>query len=124
MIPKHIAEAALTNGITRRAKERTCTCGAPIFVGLDADRCAGEVRVDTKPVTAAGEALAILSGRSTYLLRTGLRPELDHRTQWHIAGTSADDTTVLAAHTCGAPPLPTKPTPPPPTQEVMYAPPF
>jgi hypothetical protein len=109
MIPATVADATTHNGISRRAKHRACVCGAVILVGLDADRAAGEARVDVTPLTAVGEALAILTGRATYLRRGAFRLELDHRSSWHIAGASADDVTVLAEHRCGAPALPTKP---------------
>jgi hypothetical protein len=109
MIPVTVADATTHNGISRRAKDRTCVCGAAILVGLDADRCAGEAHADVTPLTALGEALALIAGRATYLRRGVFRVELDHRSSWHIAGASADQVDVLAEHRCGAPPLPTKP---------------
>lgn len=117
MIPALVADATTHNGIGRRAQARVCGCGAIILVGLDADRCAGEARVDPTPLTAVGEALAIMTGRSTYLLRTVGRPELDHRSRWHIGGASADDVAVLAEHACGTPPLPTRTMPTPHRRE-------
>lgn len=109
MIPASVADATTNNGIGRRARHRVCGCGAIVLVGLDADRCAGEARVDTAPVTAVGEVVALLTGRATYLLRTAGRTEIDHRSRWHIRGANADQATVLAEHRCHTPPLPTKP---------------
>lgn len=118
MIPATVADATGHNGISRRAKDRTCVCGAAILVGLDAERCAGEAKVDVAPVTAVGEALAILSGRATYRLYTAGRLELDHRSRWHITGDSAEAVTVLAEHVCGSSPLPTRPATIPTTKEL------
>jgi hypothetical protein len=53
MIPASVADATTHNGISRRAKDRTCVCGAAIVVGLDADRCAGEARADTDGTSPA-----------------------------------------------------------------------
>lgn len=122
MIPATVADAVVHNAVSRRAQHRACVCGAVILVGLDADRAAGEAKVDVTPLTAVGEALAILAGRTTYLLRTTGRPELDHRSRWHIAGASADDVTVLAEHRCGAPPLPSRPAAVTTTKEMPDAP--
>lgn len=110
MIPASVADAALHNGVSRRAKLRTCqACGALILVGLDANRCAGEARCDLPILTAAGEATALLTGRSTYRLRSIGRLELDYRSRWHIAGASAEQVDVVASHVCNAAPLPSKP---------------
>lgn len=110
MIPASLADATMHNGVSRRAKLRTCpSCGALIIVGLDADRCAGEARCDLRILTPAGEATALLTGRSTYRLRSIGRLELDRRSRWHIAGESASDVDVVADHVCGAAPLPAKP---------------
>lgn len=114
MIPAHKADAVLHNGISRRAKVRPCpACGVPTLIGLDDPRCANEARADLLILTALGEALALLAGRSTYRLRNAGRTELDYRDRWQIAGKNADrdDVDVLAAHRCGAPPLPSKPKP-------------
>jgi hypothetical protein len=124
MIPALVADATTHNGISRRAKDCTCVCGAAIVVGLDADRCAGEARADAVPIAAVGEVMALLAGRDTYLRRGQFRIELDRRSRWHIAGASADDVDVLAEHRCGAPPLPTKPTPPATVREETDDPPF
>lgn len=109
MIPAAVADATTHNAISRRAKEHTCVCGATILVGLDADRAAGEARVDPTPVTALGEVMALLDGRTTYRLYAAGRLELDHRSRWHITGASADHVLVLAEHRCQTPPLPTRP---------------
>lgn len=126
MIPTHLADATTHNNIGRRAKVRTCkTCGAVTLVGLDADRCAGEAHVDLRPLTALGEALALLAGRSTYRLRVIGRLSLDHRTRWHITSTPAGrgDFDVLADHVCHSEPLPTitSANRPPIEEETNYA---
>jgi hypothetical protein len=122
MIPDWLARHLEATGklgpdrIGRAARSRHCKdCGQVILTGLDADLCAGVVRVDPAPLAPLGEALAQIAGRGTYTLRragnaTG-RYELDPRTSWqitaHPAGTDRYD--VLAAHTCDAVNLPTTP---------------
>lgn len=91
------------DGINRRAKVRRHTCGAHVVAGLDDPRCAIPVIADTVPLSALGEALALVAGRSTYALRRGAgAAEIDHRSQAHIkgspAGTAGYD--VVAEHRC------------------------
>jgi hypothetical protein len=64
--------------------------------------------VDPLPLAPIGEALALLSGRTTYALHVGVGVcELQVRSRWQItnapAGTRYD---VLAAHVCGGVRLP------------------
>lgn len=47
-------------------------CKRPTLSGLDADECALSAKVDATPVTAVGEAMALLAGRATYTLRLDL----------------------------------------------------
>lgn len=97
------------DGIGRHAHLKVHPCGAVVAVGLDADRCAIAVTCDTTPLSPVGEALAVIAGRPTYsLTRTGRRIQLNHRSQFHIAGSPAGtrDYDVVAAHVCGSPPLP------------------
>lgn len=124
MIPAHLADATSLDRIGRRARHRLCgQCQTVTLVGLDADTCAGEAQVDPHPITAIGEALALLTGRNTYRLRTAGRLQLDHRTRWHITAEPANTVDVLAEHRCGAP-LPHKPKPPTAQWEDHHEPPF
>lgn len=88
--------------VHRAAGLKTCPrCGAPILVGLDADRAALTAHADITTVNAVGEALALLSGRPTYdLVNTGGRKELSYRDEWNISGPRKWP--VLPEHRCGA----------------------
>lgn len=109
-------------GVSRRAQARPCRrCAVVCMVGMPSTPCAYEVRCDSVPIDAVGEALALIGGtdmpvRATYRLRwypgRG-RYELDRRNVWSIraapAGSTDDDgqrVIVLAEHVCGAPALP------------------
>lgn len=87
-------------------------CGAPVLTGLDADRAALQVTVDPAPLTAIGEAAALILGRQTYELHTaGDRQELDYRDRHRITARPAnlEKSHVVQAHECGKPPIATKP---------------
>lgn len=106
-----IASGAMTeSGLTRRAKPRRCNrCNAVVVVGLDADVCAFEVRVDPQPLNAAGELLALLEGRRTLTLHGAASGRmLDPRWPEHIrtapAGTTPRED-ALREHRCDTPPL-------------------
>lgn len=105
----HITE----RGVTRKARVRTCErCGDVALVALDDDVCAFEVAADPSPLTALGEAMALLEQRRTFeLTKTAYGYVLDRRTADQIAGRPAGTTPradVLAEHRCRAP------APPPP----------
>ena len=100
----HITET----GVTRAAKIRGCPmrCGSFVLVGLDdAHQCALEARADPIPVSALGEALALVEGRRTWSLhREAGRWVLDPRDDHHIAGYPAGTRLredVLREHRCG-----------------------
>lgn len=96
--------AANTDGVARKARGTRCRrCGAPILAGLDADICGWPARVDPAPLTAQGEAAAILTGRTTYRLNgTPSRVEIDRREDFNIRGTPpSDECIVVAEHECG-----------------------
>jgi hypothetical protein len=98
--------------VGRRARPSRCRhCGWPILVGLDADRCAWVAEVDPLPLAPLGEALALLSGRTTYALFVGAGVcELQVRDRWQIEGSPAGTRNdVYAAHTCDAIRLPSAP---------------
>jgi hypothetical protein len=99
-----------TDGVSRAARARRCrSCRQYVLTGLDADRCALPVAVDPDALSARGEAIAILAGKSTYSLRwLSNRLELDRRNRWEIAGASRR-LDVLAGHLCGQPSLGTVP---------------
>jgi hypothetical protein len=77
---------------------RCRTCKAPILRGPHAEWCAFTIEVDSTPLSAIGEALALLAHRAS---RPAGTPRLD----------------IYATHACGAAPLPSCEsafTPPPP----------
>lgn len=93
----------------RGVRARRCPCGTPTLTGLDDDQVAGVVTVDAVPLSALGEALAILGGRRTYTLdgqparltrrdaqRIKLKPAGKPIKPWH----SYD---ILPAHQCAQP---------------------
>ena len=89
------------DGVRRKARPGRCReCGAEILTGLDADRCAMPARVDPVPVDGWGEAVALLDGRASYELTTGL--ELDYRDDFRISAPRRYP--VLVAHVCNSPP--------------------
>ena len=95
-----------SDGVTRATRARRCrTCREYVLTGLDADRCALPVAVDADPLSARGEAIALLAGKPTYSMRwLSGRLELDHRGHFEIrGGTRRLD--VLAGHVCGQPSL-------------------
>lgn len=101
-----------TDGVSRTARGRLCkTCRSEVYVGLDADLCAGAVTVDPRPLTALGEAVARMSGVTTYRVSYSAgRMTIDYRDQWSIRGEhpEAPDRTydVVADHTCDGPTWP------------------
>lgn len=91
---------------TRKARAGTCSrCGRAVFRGLDADFGSCLAEADPEPLSALGEALALLAHRRTYeLWASGLGPmTLDFRDHWRIAGRPAGRSRVdvLVEHTCG-----------------------
>lgn len=107
----HLEEQGhLVGGVGRRATIRPCAdCRQATVTGLDADRCAHRATCDPNPLTARGEAIALIAGRRTYALRRLFgRLELDHRDHWQIranpAGHPDNRYDVLAEHRCGPSP--------------------
>lgn len=101
-------------GVTRRARPRRCpTCQTIVIVGLNDDQCAFEIHADPQPLSALGEALALLEGRMTVALaHEGGRWVLHRRDDFQIRGRPAGTTPrwdVLRTHTCHTP-TPTGPT--------------
>lgn len=102
------------DGVRRAARAHTCRrCGGHTMRGLDADRAAWAVAVDTHPLSPAGELAALLAGRATYSLIwiSGLgRYEIDFRYPENIEHEPPGSTAnrdVVVVHTCGAPRLDT-----------------
>lgn len=98
------------NGLSRNARGRRCRdCGDWVLAGWDADRCAGTAYVDPTPLSALGEAMALVGGLDTYLLRRheGRTFRLDRRHRWAIASKPAGHPglrgDVVAEHQCNAP---------------------
>lgn len=99
-------------GATRSARTAKCpVCQARVMRGLDADFGSMSADCDPEPLAPLGEALALMAGRRTYVLRwRGNRYELDQRDQFSIRGAPAGSKAgqdVLAGHVCGGPELPT-----------------
>lgn len=93
------------DGVGRAARARRCKCREYVLAGLDADRCAFPAAVDVEPLSARGEAVALIAGRSTYSLRIlSGRLELDQRSHFDIRGPQ-NRLDVLAGHLCGQPSL-------------------
>lgn len=70
---QHPAEDLATRKHWRGIRATWCRgCKTPILTGLDSDECALQARVDATPLTAIGEALALLAGRQTFTLRRDL----------------------------------------------------
>ena len=121
-MPTWLADQLIADGvmnqarITRTAKPRTCPhCHAPVLAAID-DIVAHRINLDPIPVNALGEAVAILTGRTTYGIFYG---EPVQRDSTEIAYRPADIRPIYATHHCHAPPLPpetkfialTRPTP-------------
>lgn len=109
-------------GISRNARGRRCRdCNEWVLAGLDADRCAGTAYVDPEPLSALGEMVALMGGRSTYLLRRDTSSfRLDYRDRWAIQGNPAGSHKqrgdVVADHLCHDP----GPTGPLTTESVLH----
>lgn len=103
------------DGLTRRARARRCKqCRAYLLAGLDGDICALPAYVDPTPLSALGEAAALILGRRTYALwYFGGRLELSPRDQFQIKGSPAGQPKnrfdVHVEHICGSGPLPSAP---------------
>lgn len=96
-------------GVTRRARIRRCRrCRAPVVSGLDDDVMAEPVDIDPLPLTALGEALALLRNVSTYdLARRAGKYVIDRRTVFEISGwppESRRNVDVVKRHECGIQP--------------------
>lgn len=101
MIPAWLRHAR-AGDIHRAVALRLCPrCRAPILTGLDADRAALTARCDPTPLTQFGEAIALITGRTTYdLMPDGDRKTLNPRNEDHIKRPRKYP--VIAAHQCGA----------------------
>ena len=125
-LAQHLVDAGHWDifGISRNARGRPCRdCGVYVLAGLDADRCAGTAHIDPTPLSALGEAMALVAGRDTYLLRReGPGFRIDHRHRWNIAalpaGSPGQRGDIVSAHACHDP----GPTGPLVTQSVLQPP--
>jgi hypothetical protein len=90
-----------THAVTSRAARlRTCPkCRRPVLVGLDAERAGMRVVADPTPITALGEAIALLSKRPTFDLIGAGKKELNYRDSFAISGDRRYP--VIAQHRCG-----------------------
>lgn len=115
---KQTEQARLGPASGRTVRADHCpTCGALIWTGLDADHGAQRARTDPTPLSAAGELLALLQGRTTYLARRhgkGValtrRGQLDpgeYQRKTPRIGWPAYD--IVTDHICHQPPLPSLP---------------
>jgi len=83
----------------RRTTPLECwQCRQDILIGLDADTCALEARVDPWTLTRTGELLAVVSGKRTY--EWDLRDNMHRRDRWSI---NTPVGRVLAEHVCEKP---------------------
>lgn len=101
----HMAEG----GATRRARLRVCrSCGEHVLNGLDGIVCAFDTYCDPIPLSAFGEAVAVMQGRHTYAVHSeGGRYVLDPRDGYQIAWSPAASKKredVLRQHRCGSDP--------------------
>lgn len=111
-VPQRLAQHLINaghwdvNSVGRNARGRRCRdCGDWVLAGLDGDRCAEAVHVDPTPLSALGEAMALIAGKGTYALRReGPAFRIDHRHRWAIAakpaGTPGQRYDVVASHAC------------------------
>jgi hypothetical protein len=93
------------DGVNRSARITRCKdCGHRIIIGLDADKAALPVKADNLEIDELGEALAVISGLTTYALtmRTvsgQFAWQLDARTVEAIRGGRSH--AVVPQHRCG-----------------------
>jgi hypothetical protein len=91
-------------GATRTARAGRCRdCQRSVMVGINANFGGRAVLADPEPLSNLGEALALMSGRSTVELRwLGDRYEIDRRDQFRIRGSPAETNgiDVLVIHDC------------------------
>lgn len=75
--------------------------------GLDDERAAGTAVVDSRPLNAMGELIALLEGRATYdLAWRGSRYEIDFRYVENVKGNppgSRPNVDVVCEHRCDQP---------------------
>lgn len=98
-------QAEIVEAGLRQCKPYVCPrCRAQCLRGDDHDRCALVATVDTAPVDALGEVMAILSGLATFTIEPtrgmNSKPdvfELFHRSWWHYA---THDHPILVEHRC------------------------
>jgi ribosomal protein S27AE len=108
-------------GGTERVDHYLCPkCGAKVFAALDSDVAAFRAIVDVDPLDTVGEAIALLTGRSTYNhVMRGRRMVLrGPRSAGQITLHPAGETRVVAEHACGLPLG--RPYPPPVAVELTF----
>lgn len=112
-MPDHVVRHLITqgrldsDGVGRRARLRACRrCGQFTATGLDHDRVAMRAIVDLAPLNPAGELVALLTGRRTYLLGFENNAyRIDIRWPESIAARPAGtlrNCDVVAEHKCNA----------------------
>lgn len=108
----HLEDRGLwdADGVGRAARAHRCRCRSYVLAGLDADRCALPVAAEPDPLSARGEAVALIAGRATFSLRMlSGRLELDHRGHFEIRDRRTTRIDVLAGHLCDQPSIGTVP---------------
>lgn len=98
-------QAEIVEAGSRACKPHRCQrCGATCLRGDDHDACAMVVTVDTEPIDAFDEAIAIEHGRATYnilpcrgKLARANTFELHYRQTWHYRRL---DDPILIEHEC------------------------
>lgn len=94
----------LDGPIVRAAGAGVCRrCRGFLILGLDSDRCALDAKADAEPVSALGEAQALVLGLRTYDLgRTKGAWHLEWRDAGAIRTRPPGQVDVLAEHRCGS----------------------
>lgn len=95
-----------TDGVKIRCRYRSCTCGAKVLDGLDAEVAGLPRRCDIVDLDPLAEALTLFAGLSTFAvleLPDGIR--IARRTQYAIRS-ATQSRPVIGAHQCGRAPPP------------------
>lgn len=100
MMPTWLYLKLATQAGLRGARSGVCLkCRRPVLRGLDHDKCAMTAEVDAYPISALGEAVALLRGATTFdLALTGGTYELHYRYRQHVGQVRSYP--VFVAHDC------------------------
>lgn len=101
----------VASGTTRRGRPLLAVvcrlCGAKVLVGQDDSDGGIETYIDPEPLSVAGEAVAVLTGRRcVVLMREAGHWVAQRRLLTDVAKERQPREDVLVEHRCNAPPLP------------------